>query len=121
MEKLYQQYKNKSEWFLVYIREAHPADGAQVDANVKEGIEINQPKTLEERVAVAKACYESLGLSFPAIVDNMDNKVEKAYGAWPDRLYIVDKRGKIFYKGEKGPKGFNPSEMARRLKTICSS
>jgi glutathione peroxidase-family protein len=121
LEKLYQGYKNKSEWLLVYIREAHPADGWQVNANVNEGIEINQPKTMEERVAAARKCYENLGLTFPAVIDNMDDKVEKTYAAWPDRLYIVDKKGKIAYKGGKGPGGFKPLEMAAKLRGICTT
>jgi hypothetical protein len=115
------QYKNKSTWFLVYIREAHPSDGWQVDANVREGIEYEQPKTMEERVEIAKTCYSHLGLSFPAIVDNMDDKVEEAYASWPDRLYIVDKVGRISYKGGKGPGGFKPEEMAVKLKKLCST
>jgi type I thyroxine 5'-deiodinase len=92
-----------------------------VDANVKAGIEINQPKTMEERVAVARTCYSNLGLTFPAVIDGMDDKVEEAYAAWPDRLYIVDKKGRIAYKGEKGPKGFKPEEMAQRLKKVCAT
>lgn len=92
-----------------------------MDANVKAGIEINQPKNMEERVAVANTCYSNLGLTFPAIIDGMDNKVEKDYAAWPDRLYIVDKKGRIAYKGGKGPGGFKPQEMAVELKKICSS
>jgi hypothetical protein len=121
LEKIYQQYKSKSEWLLVYIREAHPSDGRQVDANVKAGIGINQPKTMEERVAVARTCYSNLGLTFPAVIDGMDDKAEKAYAAWPDRLYIVDKKGRIAYKGKKGPRGFNPEEMAQRLKKVCAT
>lgn len=92
-----------------------------MDANIEAGIEIEQPKTMEERLAVARTCYSNLGLTFPAVVDNMDDKAEKAYAAWPDRLYIVDKKGKIVYKGEKGPQGFKPLEMAKKLKKICSS
>ncbi len=70
-------------------------------------------------MAIARTCYSTLGLSLPAIVDGMDDKIEKAYAAWPDRLYIVDKAGKIAYKGEKGPRGFKPLEMAKKLKAIC--
>jgi len=76
---------------------------------------------MEERVAVARKCYENLGLTFPAIIDNMDDKVEKVYVAWPDRLYIVDKKGKIVYKGGKGPGGFKPLEMAAKLRKICTN
>ena len=72
-------------------------------------------------MAVARKCYENLGLTFPAIIDNMDDKVEKLYAAWPDRLYIVDKKGKIVYKGGKGPGGFKPLEMAAKLRKICTT
>jgi len=88
---------------------------------VKDGIEINKPKTMEERVAIAKTCYSKLGLSFPAIIDGMDDKVGNTYAGWPDRLYIVNKKGKIAYKGEKGPGGFKPLEMAAKLKQLCKS
>ena len=73
---------------------------------------------MEERMAVARTCYSDLGLSFPAIVDGMDDKVEKAYAAWPDRLYIVGVDGKIAYKGGKGPGGFKPLEMEKALKEL---
>ena len=76
---------------------------------------------MEERIAVARTCYSNLGLTFPAVIDGMDDKVEKAYAGWPDRLYIVDKKGKIVYKGGKGPRGFKPLEMEEKLKKICSS
>ncbi len=76
---------------------------------------------MEERMTVARTCYSNLGLTFPSIVDGMDNKVEKAYASWPDRLYIVDKEGKIVYKGEKGPRGFKPEEMAAKLKKLCAT
>ena len=121
LEKIYQRYKSKSKWFLVYIRTAQPLDGQQVDANVEEGIEFEEPKTIEERLEIARASYSDLGLSFPAIVDNMDNKMEEVYGAWPGRLYVVDKKGNIAYKGKKGPEGFNPQQMAITVKKICSN
>ena len=92
-----------------------------MDANIRDEIEIDQPKTMEERVAVAKTCYSKLGLTFPAIIDNLDNKIEEAYAAWPDRLYIVDKSGRIAYKGGKGPRGFDPMDMAKSLKKLCST
>jgi len=47
----------------------------------------------------------------PAIVDKLDNRVNRAYGAQPDRLYLVGKDGKIAYAGDKGPRGFAPGEL----------
>lgn len=86
---------------------------------MKAGIEVEQPKTMEERMEVARVCYSNLGLSFTAIIDGMDNETEKAYASWPDRLYIIDKDGNIAYKGAKGPGGFRPLEMLQTLKKVC--
>ena len=121
MEKLYQQYKDRSEWYLVYIREAHPVGDRQAKSNEKSGIEIKQPKTVEERVVAANTCVLELKLSIPAVIDGMDNKAGMDYAAFPDRLYIVDKEGKIAYKGAKDPKGFKPLEMEKALKKLFSN
>jgi hypothetical protein len=33
----------------------------------------------------------------------------------PDRLYVIDRDGKIVYKGGRGPFGFKPGEMDQSL------
>jgi type I thyroxine 5'-deiodinase len=91
-----------------------------MDSNVEAGIEVNQPKSLEERAKVANTCVLNLNLSIPAIIDGMNNKAGADYVAWPDRLYIVDKYGKIAYKGGKGPGGFKPLQMEEWLKKILA-
>jgi type I thyroxine 5'-deiodinase len=85
-------------------------------ANEKEGIKVNQPKTYEERVKVAGECLEDLKLSIPCLVDDMQNTAQKAYAGWPDRIYVIDKDGKVAYRGEPGPRGFRPAEAEEALK-----
>lgn len=102
----------------MYIREAHPSDGWQMPANEQQGIVVKQPTTTEERVEVAEKCKLGLEISIPMLVDGMDNAAGLEYGAWPDRLYVIDKDGNIFYKGGMGPKGFNPHEMEQALKKL---
>jgi len=70
---------------------------------------------VDERVEAGNTCVLNLGLSIPAIVDNMENTVGQVYSGMPARLYIVDKEGKIAYRGEKGSKEFKPLEMERAL------
>lgn len=89
-------------------------------ANVEAGIAVNQPETMEERAAVANTCVLNLDLSVPALIDDMDNTVGSAYRGMPDRLYIVDKEGKIAYRGEKGPFGFKPLEMEEALEKLLA-
>ena len=85
-------------------------------ANEKEGIDVKQPKTYEERVAVAGECLKDLKLTIPCLVDDIKNTAQKAYAGWPDRLYLVGKDGKIAFKGEPGPKGFVPADLEKAIK-----
>jgi hypothetical protein len=58
---------------------------------------------------VAEEFAAQVKLSIPILVDTIDDQVERAYAGWPDRIYIVDRQGKIVHKGESGPRGFQPS------------
>jgi hypothetical protein len=87
-----------------------------VPQNRREGIEVTQPKTYEERVKVAGECMKDLKLSIPCLVDDIANTVQKAYAGWPDRLYVVGKDGKVAFRGEPGPRGFKPADAEAALK-----
>src|SRR5262249_42783420 len=102
------KYKARVEFLLVYIREAHPIDGWQTQANVKAGIAIAKAKTFEEKQSCAGACVRNLGIKFTTVVDKMDAAAELNYVGWPDRMYVVGKNGLIAWKGEPGPAGFKP-------------
>ncbi len=47
-----------------------------------------------------------------------DNGVERAYTGWPDRLYVIDRDGRIAYKSAAGPFGFKPAEVEASLKGL---
>jgi type I thyroxine 5'-deiodinase len=98
--------------------EAHPTDVWQMQSNVKEGVMFRDPKSDAERANVANACWRKLGIKFPALVDSMDNRVEAAYTGWPDRLYLMDRGGKILYKSTPGPFGFDPENLAAAMKGL---
>ena len=108
---MYARYGKDVEFLLVYIREAHPTDGWQVPRNEAEGVLIESAKNEDMKHGHATACTRTLGIKFPALVDGMDNRVESEYSGWPDRLYLVDRAGKIAYKGAVGPAGFKPAEL----------
>ena len=110
-----QTYGKDVKFLMVYIREAHPTDGWQVRANEREGILIAQPKTLEERLEAAQQMCTKLDIRIPGVIDGMDNKINDAYNAWPDRLYLVGKNGRIAYKGGLGPRGFDPDGLEQAI------
>lgn len=108
---MYAKYKGDVEFVMVYIREAHPVDGWQVAANERAKILILQPDSLDARAAVCEEMCTKLDLTIPAVIDTLDDTVNKAYSAWPDRLYLIGADGKVAYKGGPGPAGFKPLEL----------
>ena len=108
MNEWYAEYKDRADFIVVYVREAHPDDGWQTRSNVNQDIVYDTPQTFEERKTIAKACEVGLALKIPLIIDKMDDAVEKAYQGWPDRIYIIGKDGKVAYDGGRGPRGFRP-------------
>ena len=127
MENLYKAYKDKAQFFLVYIREAHPVKqtsprpaGPEGGPN-RGGPSIAQPKTLSERVIAATACVGDLKLSLPVLIDDMDGAAEKAYQGWPDRLCVIDIDGKVAHHSARGPAGFKLDEAEAALKGILGN
>ena len=118
LNALYKQYRDRVAVHVVYIQEAHPIDAWQVDDNLKDDVLVKSTETADERDHVAGVCLAKLGIELPALIDEPDNRVERAYTAWPDRLYVIDRSGKIAYKSAAGPFGFKPAEVADALKKI---
>jgi len=110
----------------VYIREAHPVDGwwlgkgiigfAMKVGRLKAATDVYDPKTMEERLKVASNCDEALKYGIRTYVDEMDDAVNKAYAAWPTRLYLVGLNGEIVYGGGLGPFDFHPNKLERAIK-----
>ena len=103
---------------MVYIEEAHPIDAWQDDDNVKAKIFLHSTCTQKERCDVATTCLVKLGIEYPAIVDDTANTTERAYTAWPDRLYVIDRDGRVAYKSKPGPFGFHTEDVARTLEKL---
>jgi type I thyroxine 5'-deiodinase len=68
---------------------------------------------------VASSCVRKLGIEIPALVDGVENTTESAYTGWPDRLYLIDRDGRIAYKSGPGPFGFHPSELKSALGRVA--
>ena len=77
----------------------------------KDDVCYAQPKTLEQRVAIANDFTKRYKYSVPFGIDEMSNAANDAYAAWPERLYILDENGRVAYKGGNGPFKYDPKEV----------
>jgi len=112
---MYERYHDRAGFLTIYIKEAHPEDEWQLYPNEKEGVCYRQPRSLSDRVVIAKDFVQRLHYRIPIVVDRMDNQANELYAGWPERLYIIGEAGQIVYKGAPGPFGYHPEEAAAWL------
>jgi hypothetical protein len=114
---LHEQYGDKAEFLMIYIREAHPESTILFQENgVSELKKFTQTETLAARKESAQSCGALLKVPFPMLLDGEDNATLAAYGAWPNRLVVVGKDGKIAWDSGEGPRGFRPEKLAQWLR-----
>ncbi len=116
MENLRRQYGDRVEFFVVYIKEAHPEDGWVLERNRRAGVLVDDPTSREERTSVARACAVRMRIAMPVLVDGVENAVASTYGGWPDRLYLIGRDGRIAFQGRQGPFGFKPVELEEAIR-----
>jgi alkylhydroperoxidase family enzyme len=87
-------------------------------SNDRVGISIAQPRDVGERKAVAVRCCSSLKMRMPLLVDDLFDTVGHTYSGMPDRLYVIDRDGRVAYKSGRGPFGFKPGEMEQSLALV---
>ncbi len=103
LEKLYEKYRKRAAFFILYTIEAHPKGQVSpyagrewvTEENEQQGILVRQPSSYEERLNLASRCQQALRSNIPILVDEMDNAVWEAYGKAPNAAYLIDSKGKV--------------------------
>lgn len=126
LRDLYMKYYDHVQFLTIYIREAHPVDGWWFGGGImgllmklkrsKAATDVYDPKTLDERQAVANRYKVDLKYDISTYVDEMDDAVSKAYAAMPTRLYLIGLDGRVVYAGGLGPFGFKPMELESAIR-----
>ena len=123
---MWRTYADDVQFYVVYIREAHAIDsavalGGSEDTEFGGGMNpiMEDPVTYQERRSAAYTCSVELDLApMPMLVDDMDDRANKAFFAWPERLYLIAEGGAVAYTGEPGPGGFEPDELERAIEEL---
>lgn len=107
---------------LLYTIDAHPAGeecpykpGKEwlTKANEEAGVYFPQPKSLEQRIVLAREMDAFVNDGMPMYVDAMDNKAWLALGAGPNLAVLVDTNGKVLAKqGWLDPAAVEPTLLA---------
>jgi len=102
LHKMYGELKSKVDFLCVYIAEAHGQDEWPISScrfNNGKVVKYNQPKTIEERLAIAADFVAAFQFELPLVVDEISNPFEKEYAPWPIRFFVLQNK-KIQYIAE---------------------
>jgi len=90
LNAIHRDYQDRVNFLPVYIREAHPIDGA---AHADNPYKAASPRTSEERKALARRLDRVARVRMPIVVDGPDDRMIELYRPWPNRIVVIDPRG----------------------------
>lgn len=110
--------KNTVDLRIVYIRDTHPVFGFRAPTNDRLNIQPEQePKSLADREKWACEDRKKMKCTIPVVMDTFDDRTMKAYGAFPQRLYVLDKGGKVTYVST-GLVGFDLENVSKAIQSL---
>jgi len=130
LHDLYEEYGDRVQFLVIYMREAHPIDGWWLGGGLfglllkmkgtKAIKDVYDPKTMQDRKQVAARCELELKHGIPTLVDEMDDPVNRVYAAMPTRIYLIGIDGRVVYAGGLGPWGFKPQELKTAIEELLN-
>jgi peroxiredoxin len=83
----------KVSFFLLYTRESHPAEN------------YGAHNSFEQKVAYARDLKRLENIQFPILVDHLDGRIHRAYGVWPNALFVIHKDGRLIFRSNMANHG----------------
>jgi peroxiredoxin len=90
--QLQKEFDNVS-FFLLYTRESHPAENYAAH------------NSFEQKLAYARDLKRLENIQFPILVDYLDGRIHRAYGVWPNALFVIHKDGRLIFRSNMANHG----------------
>ena len=86
MQELFDEFGDRVNFIMLYVREAHP------------GEDIAQPETIEEKLDSARALKEFHDIQWTVAADNIDGELHRALDPKPNSAFLMDNNGTILFR-----------------------
>jgi len=87
LHQLQQEFDARSvSFFLLYTRESHPAENYSAH------------RSFEQKLAYARDLQRLEEIRVPILVDHLDGRIHRAYGVWPNALFVIHKDGRLIFR-----------------------
>jgi len=93
------------EFFLLYSRESHPAENYGAHTS------------FEQKRSYARELRRLEDVRFAVIVDHLDGRIHRAYGVWPNALFVIHKDGRLVFRSNMA----NHRELRQFLEDIAAA
>ena len=122
IKAIHRDYGDKVDMYYLYTTEAHPVgsnspyrDSEWVTRpNRTDGVLLEQPETLSERLVRARKANKDLDLPLQLLVDTMENTGWKLYGEAPSAAYLIAPDGRVALR-----QGWvNPAKLDKAIKRV---
>lgn len=92
-------------FFLLYTRESHPAENYSAHSSG------------EQKLAYARDLKRLEDVRFPIIVDDLDGRIHRSYGTWPNALFVIHKDGRLIFRSNMA----NHGELRQFLEDLIAA
>jgi thiol-disulfide isomerase/thioredoxin len=86
VQELYDEFGDRVNFIMMYVREAHP------------GEYFAQSETIEEKLGYARALKDFYGIQWTVAADNVDGDLHRALDPKPNSAFLMDKGGTILFR-----------------------
>jgi Zn-dependent M28 family amino/carboxypeptidase len=62
-------------------------------------------------------CLSNLKIHYPAVVDELDDAVEKRWSAFPSRVYVIDRAGRVVFNSVLDQQQFDAAALETALRS----
>ncbi len=86
VQKLFDEFGDRVNFIMMYVREAHP------------GELFTQPETIEEKLEYARALRDFYDIQWTVAADTVDGDLHRALDPKPNSAFVMDKDGIILFR-----------------------
>lgn len=104
MESLAQQYSGSVDFYILYVREAHPGQNYPAQRN------------FAEKLGNANDLRRAENVGRTILVDDFEGTMNRDYGARPNAVYVIGKDGVISYRADWN----DPDDVDKHLNVLLA-
>lgn len=86
VQALYDEFGDRIDIIMMYVREAHPGEN------------VSQAESMEEKLEHARALKEFYDIEWTVAADNIDGDLHRALDPKPNSAYLMDSEGAILFR-----------------------